>query len=473
MKNQLSLILATLQEALSGPQAGTAWGADIQLIEEHLPGANGHLWWLQATSKTPLLSPEEIELLANRGLLLDEGRPVSKRFGKLVRKAYGVLVSKLRKSAVAFEQRAGVVLESKARIKELEQQLRVAREAVNGSIREEQFLEGLRAAFRIKKSSVEFKFNRMRPAKGKANAGVPTLFNSDWHVGEVVEPERVNFVNGYNVDIAQRRIDRVFDTALEVLFHHQSGMSYEGMTLSFGGDMLSGSIHEELRTTNDRPVTECLFDLAERISDAIVRVAAEFPGVYVPAVSGNHGRIDPKSSSKLGQTDNYDYWLYRMVELQVRAKLGSKCNVEFDIPKAPDLIYALYSTRFLLTHGDQSNTSTNSDGFWAAMSRMAAQRQERVTTGRREASFEYMTVGHYHRYGTVGNVIVNGSLKGYCDWAYRNGFAFEPPVQALWITHPEHGITSHIPIYGEEMPRNQYGHVPPITTSAGLRTRLR
>lgn len=473
MKNHLSLILATLQDALSGSQAGTVWGPGIQLIEEHLPGANGHLWWLQANSKTPLLTPEDIEVLANRGLLTDEGRPVSKRFGKLSRKAYGVQVNKLRKSAMAFEQKAAAVLESKTRIKELEQQLRVAREAVTGSIQAEQFFEGLRAAFRIKTPSAEFKFRRMRPAKGKANAGVPTLFNSDWHSGEVVEPERVNFVNSYNIEIAQRRIKRVFDTALEVLFHHQSGMSYEGMTVSFGGDMLSGNIHEELRTTNDRPVTECLFDLAERVSDAIVMVAAEFPGVYVPAVPGNHGRIDPKASVKLGQTENYDYWLYRMVELQVRAKLGSKCNVEFDISKSPDMIYALYSTRYLLTHGDQSNTSTNSDGFWPAMTRMAAQRQDRVTTGRRETAFEYMTVGHFHRYGTVGNVIVNGSLKGYCDWAYRNGFAFEPPVQAMWVTHPEHGITSHIPIYGEEMPRNQYEHVPPITTSAGLRARLR
>lgn len=472
MKNQLSLIHATLQEALSGPFCGTGWGTDIQLVEEHKPGQDGHIWWLAANSKSPLLPQTDIEFLKNHGVLLDDGAPLTKRFAKRARLAYGVQVHKLLRAAQAFERKAADVLNSKTRIKELEQQLKIAREAVSASLQTEQFLSELRAAFRIKPPSAKFKFKRTIPPKGKSNAGVPTLFNSDWHVGEVVEADRVNYLNSYDVDTAKRRITRLYNTTLEVLLHHQAGMSYDGIVLSFGGDMFSGNIHEELRATNDRPVTECLFDLAERISDAILMVAGEFPGVYVPAVSGNHGRIDPRASSKLAQTDNYDYWLYRMVEMQVQAKMGAKCNVEFDIAKSPDLTYSLYGTGYLLTHGDQSNTSTNSDGFWPAMSRMAAQRQERAASGR-EPSFDYMTVGHYHRYGTVGNVIVNGSLKGYCDWAYRNSFAFEHPVQALWITHPDHGITSHIPIYGEALPPNKYAEFPPITTSRHLREKHR
>ena len=38
-------------------------------------------------------------------------------------------------------------------------------------------------------------------------------------------------------------------------------------------------------------------------------------------------------------------------------------------------------------------------------------------------------------------LIVNGSLKGYDEYAYANNFGYEPPRQALWITHPTHGIT--------------------------------
>ena len=41
--------------------------------------------------------------------------------------------------------------------------------------------------------------------------------------------------------------------------------------------------------------------------------------------------------------------------------------------------------------------------------------------------------------------IVNGSLIGYNEYAYNN-YGFEPPRQALRITHPERGITFHMPV---------------------------
>jgi hypothetical protein len=42
---------------------------------------------------------------------------------------------------------------------------------------------------------------------------------------------------------------------------------------------------------------------------------------------------------------------------------------------------------------------------------------------------------------------VNGSLKGYDEYAYTNNFPFEPPTQALWLTHPEFGITISMPVF--------------------------
>jgi hypothetical protein len=42
---------------------------------------------------------------------------------------------------------------------------------------------------------------------------------------------------------------------------------------------------------------------------------------------------------------------------------------------------------------------------------------------------------------------VNGSLKGYDEYADANNFDVEQAQQAMWITHPQHGITFRMPIF--------------------------
>ena len=38
-----------------------------------------------------------------------------------------------------------------------------------------------------------------------------------------------------------------------------------------------------------------------------------------------------------------------------------------------------------------------------------------------------------------------------------NRFAFETPKQALWFTHPQHGVTFQVPIICEEAPVKKRG----------------
>jgi len=469
LKNSLSLTLCSLQDAVAANPGAKTWGPGVQVVEELGSETNPWTWWYAPAAAAPLLSKKELEGLASGGFLAGDGTPKSKRMGKNARKAYGILVTKLRTGAKVVERSASQLQILTTRNQELEKQLRIAREANGAAFEMGTLLEQIRASFKVPNSPANFTFNRLKPRKLKSNAGIPTLMCSDWHWGEVVREEQVEFLNSYNLDIAKERATRTFETALEVLFHHQSGMSYDGMVVSFGGDMFSGNIHEELRATNERPIHECLLDLTETLSSSIVRLAGEFCGLYIPCVSGNHGRIDFRPTAKNASVDNYDYLLYRMVQLQVQARMGSKCNVNFDISPSLDTRYGVYNTTYLLTHGDQANSSTKSDDFWASMMRLASRKQERNARGR-SAGFDYMTVGHFHKYGTVSNIIVNGSLKGYCEWTYKNNYSFERPIQALWITHPHHKVTSHIPIYGDEVILDASSSMPPITTSSGLRS---
>ena len=61
--------------------------------------------------------------------------------------------------------------------------------------------------------------------------------------------------------------------------------------------------------------------------------------------------------------------------------------------------------------------------------------------------YDTMLLGHWHQLIQLERLIVNGSLKGYDEYAYSNNFGFEPPRQALWLTHPDHGLTFSMPVY--------------------------
>ena len=86
------------------------------------------------------------------------------------------------------------------------------------------------------------------PAKGAP--GVPTLFLSDFHYGEVVNPKAVDGLNLYNKEIAKKRLKSTVETAIDLCTNHMVNPKYPGIVVPLGGDMMSGNIHEELTETN-------------------------------------------------------------------------------------------------------------------------------------------------------------------------------------------------------------------------------
>lgn len=469
MKNSLSPILLVLQEAIERQPAGTrSWVDGVQVIEAQDDASREQTWWVRLDAKEPPLSDEQVEALVAAGLIENEGVPIKKRFGRTTQFALGVRATQLKKSVRDFEGQASKVQIMERKVKDLERQLKAARDANAADAAMAHLIETMGDAFRLKPQDPVIKFNRAKPSKTQALAGVPTLMLSDWHWGETVDPTQIEYLNEFNLAIAGDRADRVFTTALELLFHHQSGMSYDGFVMPLGGDMFSGNIHEELRMTNGAPIHECLLTLADKLAGGIMEVADNFQWVYVPAVVGNHGRIDRKPTAKEAVKDNYDWLLYNFVKKLVQGRMGDKCNVEFDISTALDLNYQLYSTRYLLTHGDQISSGDGVGGFWPSLMKTAHRKQQRSVKGG-GTGFDYMVCGHFHKYGSVSNVIVNGSLKGYDEWVYKMNYDFERPIQALWVTHPEHGIISHVPVYADEYTSDEMRNAPPITTSTALR----
>jgi hypothetical protein len=281
--------------------------------------------------------------------------------------------------------------------------------------------------------------------KGGESPGVPTLFLSDLHWGEVVQAGQVNGVNRYNLDIARKRLRSTVETATHLLRILDGKMRYPGIVVPLGGDMVSGNIHEELQATNEINTMPTVLDLFESLCGAIGLLADTFGRVFLPCVSGNHGRDTKKTWAKDRNHTSFDWLLYQFLARHFAAA-GDK-RVTFYIPEGSDALYRVYGTRYLLTHGDQFKAGDSIIGPIGPL-----MRGNQKKTARNQAvgqDYDVMIAGHWHQYIHLSRLIVNGSLKGYDEYAAAGNFGFESPMQALWVTHPRFGITYRMPVYSE------------------------
>jgi predicted phosphodiesterase len=172
-------------------------------------------------------------------------------------------------------------------------------------------------------------------------------------------------------------------------------------------------------------------------------VANEFGKVHVPVVVGNHGRMTRKPRTKLRARDNVDWALGHLVARHFQGDARVTVTVTDD----PDQLVPIYDTTHLLTHGDQVTGGGGIGGIWPPIMRMAARKQQRYAgTGN---PFDLIVMGHWHQLisAPTQGLIVNGSLKGYDEYASLNNFRAEAPQQAMWLVTPERGVTMTAPIF--------------------------
>jgi len=264
---------------------------------------------------------------------------------------------------------------------------------------------------------------------------------SDSHFDEVVNPDEIGGVNAYDRDIATLRLRRYFDQVCTVSRDYMAGVTFDGAVCMLGGDLVSGDIHEELKETNATSTLNTVLYYSELIAAGIGQLADEFGKVHVPVVVGNHGRRTRKPRAKGRAQDNFDWLIGQMVAREFR----TDDRVTFDIPDGANTLVPVYGTTFRLEHGDSARGGSG----WMGVLGPAMRRDQKVRSVAQDTDrpYDHLVIGHWHRLSWLGNVIVNGSSKGYDEYASIEGFSFEPPQQAMWLTTPERGVTMQAPIF--------------------------
>lgn len=473
MKNPLVPIFQTLKRASIEFSNCDTWGIDNPVVVKQNAEKQDILWVAVDDNEGPVvLDVADMHLLLKQGHLAKPGKPVKKNFKGRSRLAVGVhldgTVGKIHSKTAGANKEAHLLQE----IETLKKQLEFTQDEVQRLSQVAEIMATVRDEHAkkrpIKPMGLDKLMSKFGTPKGEEPGEIPTLLLSDWHYGESVDSAQIGGLNHYNIRVANERIDRLLANTLDELLIKRAGTRYEGFCLALAGDFISGSIHEELARSNEVTVAEAIAGVTNKLAEFILELACNFPFVYVPAVVGNHGRADRYPSVKNAVRNNWEWLGYIQVKSLVEKALCNQTNnVQFDIADALDLNYKLYNVRYLLTHGDQFEGKKDSDAFVSNLLKSVTQKQLRVSKlGNRDVnSFDYMICGHFHTYTTVGQCIVNGSLKGPDEFAWRNNYVLEAPKQALWITHPVKGITAHIPIACDDWELDERAYAPPVTPS--------
>lgn len=277
-------------------------------------------------------------------------------------------------------------------------------------------------------------------AKPKKSSVTVCTMLSDTHWDEVVSPGELGGVNAYDRAIAEARLQRFVGKTMDLADHYLAEhLTVDGAVLFLGGDLVSGDIHEELTETNEAPMLETVVHWSGQLAAAVEALHSHFGRLHVAGVVGNHGRRTRKPRAKGRVHDNFD-WLVMQSAAQI---VGDREGLSWEIPETVDLLVEVHGLRILMTHGDQVTGGGGIGGIWPPIKRLQARKQTNPIS-----EHDLLIMGHWHQLtlASTAGLIVNGSTKGFDEYAASRAFAYEDPRQAWWVVAPGHGVTMSAPI---------------------------
>lgn len=278
-----------------------------------------------------------------------------------------------------------------------------------------------------------------RPGRpGERTPEVPVAIWSDWHFGEVVEPSAVAGYNAFSPAIAEERVRRLVGSIIRLARRHGPG-NYPGIVVAILGDMISGGLHPELAKTDEEERIPSALRCRDILVWAIETLAAEFGRIYVPCASGNHGRETPKPEFKRYVHKNFDWMIYQLLARHFEGR----DDVRIDVPLTNEVPFRVWSTRFLGMHGDMMGVK-GGDGIIGAIGPiMRGEIKVRGQVSTLGRDYDVALMGHWHQELWLPRAFVNGTLKGWDEYA-RLALRAPPaaPAQSLFFVHPRRGVTS-------------------------------
>lgn len=265
---------------------------------------------------------------------------------------------------------------------------------------------------------------------------------SDWHLGEVVEPDTVNSLNSFNLEIAKKRVLKFFQSIIVSTNIERQATEIDTLVLALLGDFIGGYIHPELVENADASPTETIIEVRNLIVSGIEFLKREggFKKIVIPTAMGNHGRTTDKRRISTAYKNSYEWLLYKILE----ADYLNDSIVQFKVENGYHnwlKLYDKYDLRF--HHGDNIYYNGGVGGITISTNKAIAQWNKIKPA--------YLDIfGHYHGLFDGGNFILNGSVIGFNAFALSIKASYEEPKQAFFLIDKDRGKTAVRPLFVTE-----------------------
>lgn len=286
----------------------------------------------------------------------------------------------------------------------------------------------------------------MAAGDGEKGRSVVGCLVSDMHMGEVVSSDELNGVNAYDPDICRARMKRYFEAACVVGKRWAADTHCEGALLALGGDMVSGSIHEELSQTNALTSPEQVIAAVEVIAAGIIKLRLTYNRVHVVSVPGNHGRTTIKSTAKLYSRLSYD----TMIAAMLAERFRGDQNITFQYGAAKDQSVPIFGRTVFVSHGDKMGSRGGMGFAGPNLPIVRGTKKVEAQQARFGRRPDLILMGHFHTSSNPGGVLANGSCIGYGEYADDIRADPEAPQQWLFLLHSKWFLRERATIVLEE-----------------------
>lgn len=275
-----------------------------------------------------------------------------------------------------------------------------------------------------------FQVYKFKPFSTKKGHRYAIALFSDAHIEETVIPDSVNFLNEYNINIAEKRIETYFMNLAACLAQDD----VNELIFASLGDTISGYIHQELEQTNQLSPLEATLKAQSLIYSGLKYLSEneklpKLKKIRFIGIVGNHSRVSKKIQHNNGYKMSYEWMMYQNIKKQCEL---THLPVEFYIPESELAIINTVDDRvFIFAHGFQIKGGTgNICGIYPALNRLCLKYSKVFKQDR-------LFIGHFHSTVNTPNAVVNGSIIGYNAFAMSHGLDRERAKQMYIVYDTE------------------------------------
>lgn len=267
---------------------------------------------------------------------------------------------------------------------------------------------------------------------------------SDVHMGSVQESSEIEGFNEYNSVVCEARCIDYAKRFIEWIERKRTAYRIDELSILVTGDLVSGDIHEELKITNEFPVTVQIVKASELLANQIAILSPYFGKITIEFIGAdNHGRLTKKPQAKEEGINSYNYLVGYMAKLH----LSTFDNVEFNIYPVHEKVITAGARQYLLAHG-------HSIRGWMGIPWYSVERQQNKEARARlqlimeatdnelkmmrQVGFHKFVFGHFHYPINTPHYSCCGSTQGTDAYDHLNG-RHADPSQSAWLIHPTMG----------------------------------